>query len=276
MAKKRKSNQRKPQPQQQTGERVIGELFGSLEEEPDIEADVAELGENPEASVDETPAEKPKIKRFYFVFAVFVIVMAIIGCISTVRTAVDITARLVDNTALKQELAQFIFPVVVNDIAPFESASDIPNSSKVTCAVWNILINKDTKNYEASMGGLTIPEYDVMASCKDIFGSSAMLEHQTVGTAEVRFTYDEENHVYYANKNIRYLTYAPYIVSMDESDNGTFKLIVGYLPPTVATVSGLTGVEASPEKYMEYTINRWDGKTTLLAVAFSDYKPETE
>ncbi|MGN0650803.1 MAG: hypothetical protein ACI4KM_10230 [Oscillospiraceae bacterium] len=276
MAKKRKSNQRRPQAQQQTGERIIGELFGSLEEEPDIEADVAELGVDSDAGEEKAPAEKPKRKRFFFVFAVFVIIMAIIGCISTIRTAVQITARLVDNTALKQELAQFIFPVVVNDIAPFESASDIPNSSKVTCAVWNILINKDTKNYEASMGGLTIPEYDVMASCKEIFGSSAMLEHQTVGTAEVRFTYDEENHVYYANKNIRYLTYAPYIVSMDESDNGTFKLIVGYLPPTVATVSGLTGVEASPEKYMEYTINRWDGKTTLLAVAFSDYKPETD
>lgn len=271
MAKKRKNNYNKPQPPQ-TGERVIGELFGSLEEEPDIESDVAKLGENHDLSAEATP-EKPKRKRFFFVFAVFVIVMAIVGCISTVRTVVQITERLVDNTALKQELAQFIFPVVVNDIAPFESASDIPNSSKVTCAVWNILINKDTTNYEASTGGLTIPEYDVMASCKEIFGTSAMLEHQTVGTAEVRFTYDEENHVYSANKNIRYLTYAPYIVSMEESDNGTFKLIVGYLPPTVATVSGLAGVEASPEKYMEYTINRWDGKTTLLAVAFSDYKP---
>lgn len=276
MAKKRKNDQRRSEQRQQTGERVIGQLFGSLEEEPDIETDVAELGESAESAAEEASAEKPRKKRFFFGFAVFVIIMAIIGCISTVRAVVEITARLVDNTSLKQELAQFIFPVVVNDIAPFESASDIPNSTKVTCAVWNILINKDTSHYETDMGGLTIPEYDVMASCKDIFGSTAMLEHQTVGTAEVRFTYDEENHVYYAGKNIRYLTYAPYIVSMDESDNGTFKLIVGYLPPTVATVSGLTGVEASPEKYMEYTVNRWDGKTTLLAVAFSDYKPETE
>lgn len=247
---------------------VMSQLFGTLESEPDIENDIAELG----AELDDTivAEEKPKRSRFFFCFAVFVIIMAIVGCVSTVRFVADSTAKLFDNTLLKNEFAQFIFPVVVNDIAPFENASEIPNSTKITCAIWNILINKDTEQYENANGmGLTIPEYDVTAACKEIFGTSVSLEHQSVGSAEVRFTYDETNHTYAASKNIRYLTYAPTIVDMTES-SGTYTLLVGYLPPTLASVAGINGMEVSPEKYMEYTIERWEGKNTLLSVRFTD------
>ncbi len=267
MAVRRNSGGETPQNE----EKVINQLFDTNEEETDIENDIAELG----TELDDTEAVKPvKKSRFFFMFAVFVIVMAIIGCISTVSFIANLTAQLVDNTSLKNEFARFIFPVVVNDIAPFENVSEIPNTSKITCSVWNIIVNKETEEYEGESGVLTIPEYNVMASCKELFGSTASIEHETVGTAEMRFTYDEEKHVYTASKNIRYLTYAPYIVDIAESD-GNYVLIVGYLPPTVATVTGISGMEAFPEKYMEYTINRWDGKDTLMSVRFSDYTPET-
>ncbi len=254
--------------------RVINQLFGTLESENDIESDVAGLGENETPQPEE--AKKPVKRRFFFAFAVFVIIMALIGCVATVRFVADITGRLLDNTSLKNEFAKFIFPVVVNDIPPFETVNEIPNSAKITCSVWNILINKDTEQYSSSGGrGLTIPEYDVAASCKEIFGTSATIEHATVGTAEVRFIYDEENHVYSAEKQIRYLTYAPRIVDMTEN-GGTYTLIVGYLPPTVASVAGISGMDASPEKYMVYTINRWEGRDTLISVGFSDYTPESD
>lgn len=269
MAKKKKT----PSAEQPQGEKIIDQLFGSLEQEPDIETDIAELGTGgePEAQT----VEKTGKSRFFFGFAVFVIIMAIIGCISTVRFTVQLTGSLLDNSSLKNEFAQFIFPVVVNDIAPFESADEIPDSSKISCAIWNILLNGDTKEFEVSGGmGLTIPEYNVSASCRELFGATVSLQHQTVGTAEVRFTYDEEKHSYSASKNIRYLTYSPKIIDISESSD-VYTVIVGYLPPTVAAVAGVSGLQAQPEKYMEYTISRWDGKDTLMSVRFSDYKPQT-
>ncbi len=271
MARKKRNSA--PKAKQQQAEKVINELFGSLEDEADIEDDIAELGGNDTADPEAVP-EPVKKKRFFFGFAVFVIIMAIVGCVSTVRFAADMTGRMLDNTSLKNEFAQFIFPMVVNDIAPFDSIDEIPNTSKITCAIWNILITKDTTPYEDGLGGLLIPEYDVMASCKELFGSTVVLEHQSVGTGEVRFTYDEEIHVYAAAKNIRYLTYAPQIVEMSEVD-GNYQLIVGYLPPSLAAVSGVSGMEVSPDKYRLYTINRWEGKNTLLSVEFCDYVPDT-
>lgn len=262
-----------PKEKQQNGEKVINQLFGSLDAE-DIEDDITELGGNEPAEASDVP-EPVKKKRFFFGFAIFIIVMAIVGCVSTVRFAADITGKLLDNTSLKNEFAQFIFPMVVNDIAPFDSIDEIPNTSKITCAIWNILLTKDITPYEDGLGGLLIPEYDVMASCKEMFGTTVVMEHQSVGTGEVRFTYDEENHLYSAQKNIRYLTYAPQIVEMSEVD-GNYQLIVGYLPPSLAAVSGISDMEVSPDKYRLYTINRWDGKNTLLSVEFCDYVPSTD
>lgn len=115
----------------------------------------------------------------------------------------------------------------------------------------------------------------MLASCRELFGSTVSLNHQTVGTAELRFTYNEETHTYSANKNIRYLTYSPQIISMTE-DGDVYTVIVGYVPPTLAAVAGTGGISALPEKYMEYTISRWDGKDTLMSVRFSDYTPQTE
>lgn len=277
MAKKKKNNspaQAKPPvvPAEDKGEKIIDQLFGRLDQEPDIESDIAEMG-NPAAEEDST--EKPRKNRFFFGFAVFVIIMAVIGCVSTVRFIAGITGSLMDNTSLKNEFAEFIFPVVVNDIAPFENADEIPDSSKISCAIWNILLNSDTTDYEGGNIGLTIPEYDVSASCRELFGSSVTLQHQTVGTAEMRFTYDENTQSYTANKNIRYLTYSPKVISINKSSDA-YTVLVGYLPPTVAAVAGVSGLSAQPEKYMEYTISRFDGKDTLLSVRFSDYQPQTE
>lgn len=251
---------------------MIDQLFGRLDQEPDIESDIAEMGNS---DVEAESPEKPRKSRFFFGFAVFVIIMAVIGCISTVRFVAGVTGSLLDNTSLKNEFAEFIFPVVVNDIAPFESADEIPDSSKISCAIWNILLNSDTSAYEGGNMGLTIPEYDVSASCRELFGSSVTLQHQTVGTAEMRFTYDENSHTYTANKNIRYLTYSPKLISISKSSD-VYTVVVGYLPPTVAAVAGVSGLSAQPEKYMEYTISRFDGKDTLLSVRFSDYQPQTE
>ena len=182
-------NKEQAQKQSQEESRVIDELFGNLDE-PDIESDIAELGGS--ESEQAVSGKQPR-SRFYFVFAVVVIVMAVIGVISSVRFVAQITSNLLDNTSLKNEFARFIYPVVVNDIAPFEEPDEIPDSSKISCAIWNILLNQDTSEFAKDEGnGLTIPEYNVLASCRELFGSTVSLNHQTVGTAELRFTYNGE------------------------------------------------------------------------------------
>lgn len=274
MSKKNKQN---AQARQKHNEDVINELLGEVEDEPDIEieSDVANLGKGSDDDVKTAVSfeeRHEKKRKMFFVIAIFVIVMAFIGLYSSIRFIAKGISDLADNTALKNEFARFLLPVVANDIAPFENESEITNSSKVSCAIWNIMVNKDTSAYKDSpAGGFLVPEYDVTVSCKEIFGSGASLTHQTVGSGESRFTYDEENHVYNCTKDLRYLNYAPKITEMTES-NGTYVLKVDYLPPSITMVADGLGLTIDADKTLEYTINRWEKKNTLMSIRIINNK----
>ena len=270
MSKKKKTN---AEVRQKHNENVINELLGEVEDEPDIEIeeDIANLGEDPDSDVKTAEfgdEREEKKRKAFFAVAMFVIVFAFIGLFASVRFIANGISELADNTALKNEFARFLLPVVANDIAPFENESEITNSSKISCAIWNIMVNKDTSTYkESPAGGFLVPEYDVTVSCKEIFGSGASLEHQTVGSGDSRFTYDAVNHVYNCTKDLRYLNYAPRIIAMSES-NGTYVLHVEYMPPSITMVADGLGLTVEADKTLEYTINRWEKKNTLMSVRF--------
>ncbi len=268
-----KRNKQETTSREKYSEDVINELLGEIEDEPDIEIeeDVLSMGNSSEddAKTAEPDEEKSaKTRRWYFAAAVFIIIMAVIGLVSSVRFVVKGISNMADNTALKTEFARFLLPVVANDIAPFEDESEITNSSKVSCSIWNILINKDTSEYKPSSdGGILVPEYDVSVSCKELFGAKSTLSHQTVGVGDSRFVYDEKNHVYTCSKNMRYLNYAPKITEMT-GRNGTYVLTVDYIPPSITmAVEGL-GITSESVKTLEYTISRVDKKNTLVSVRF--------
>lgn len=262
MAKKKKTDIR-----EKHSDDIINELFGSSEEEPDIETDIADLGQEPDYDIK--IAENPKKKRFFFGFAVFVVVMALVGALCCCGMLFKFAKNIVDDSSLKNEFARFILPVVANDISPFQNETEISESAKINCAIWNILLNKDYSAYKGDDAGeYIIPEYDVMVSCKELFGTSSTVEHQTVGYGEAKFSYDKENHIYTCARSLRYLNYAPKITDLKNTGGGVYVCRVEYIPPSISTFDDDLGVETSPDKIMEYTINRYEKQNTLVAVKF--------
>lgn len=256
------------EPREKHNEDIINELFGEIDEAEDLETNVADLGQDSEDDIK--IAEDPRRQRFFFGFAVFVVIMAIIGLITCIRLIVMGIHGLVDNTYLKNEFTRFILPAVANDISSFNSEAEISNSAKINCSIWEILLNKDYGTFPKSQTGeYLIPEYDVGVACKEIFGSSSSITHQSVGYGDARFVYDEERHVYSCGRNLRNLSYAPRISEMTEV-NGVYTLKVEYLPPSISLVADNLGVETDPDKTMIYTITRQDKKNILTSVAFPD------
>ena len=251
---------------------VFDELFEGIDAQTEIEDDIADLGTD-EAD-DTVVAENPVRHRFFFGFAIFIVIMAIIGMIASVRFIINGVGSLMDNKSLKEEYTRFLLPVVANDIAPFSNESEIVHSAKVGCSIWNILLNHDLADYKKTPDGeLLIPEYDVGVSCKELFGTNAEIVHQSTGTADTRFIYNEQNHTYTCTYNMRYLSYAPEIAQM-EQNGGVYTLTVDYFPPSIRIVSQDIGVEPTPEKTMTYTIWRDNGKNTLMSVKETDKPAE--
>lgn len=267
---------------------VLNELLNEFDEEKNTEnsGENAEYphGENTSVIMEESRAEKnddassdskaetsaaPKKHTFYFIFAVFTIIMALVGVVSAAVFAIGKISNAVSSSSLKDEYTKFLLPVVANDIAPFENENELSNSAKINCSIWNIMLNHDTSLYKLSeTGEFLIPEYDVEYSCREIFGSSSGIIHRTVGSSDMSFTYNADNHVYSCSKDLRYLNYVPVITEMSQ-DGGTYTLTVDYYSPAVRFLSENMGIEAETEKTMKYVINRYDGKNTLVAVEFA-------
>lgn len=263
MAKKQNS-----EPRDKHSDDLINELFGEIDEAEDLENDVADLGQ--ESEDDVKIAENPNRQKFFFGFAVFVVIMAIIGFVTCIRFAVVGVRSLVDNTALKNEFTQFILPAVANDISSFRSEGELSNSAKINCSIWAILLNEDYDKFKTEIAGeYLIPEYDVGVACKELFGSAASITHQSVGYGDARFVYYEDRHVYSCGRNLRNLSYAPRISEMTEN-SGVYTLKVEYLPPSISLVANNLGVETDPDKTMIFTITRQDKKNILTSVAFPD------
>ncbi|MCH5196153.1 MAG: hypothetical protein J1F28_05535 [Oscillospiraceae bacterium] len=281
------NNKRKPN--NTNRENVLNELLNELDEETKYNFENGGYGENTDTfvnnisdvlskiendSVEKSDVNsvktKPKKKNgFYFAFAVVVIVMAVVGIVATVIFTVNSIRDLASSNSLMEEYTRFLLPVVANDTAPFDSENELSNTAKINCSIWNIMLNHDTSSYKLSdTGEMLIPEYDVEYSCKEIFGTSSGLIHRTVGSTDMRFSYDSENHVYSCVKDLRYLSYVPVITEMSQSD-GIYTLTVDYYSPSVRFLSENMGIEASSEKTMKYIISRYDGKNTLVAVQFT-------
>lgn len=257
-----------------SSDKIIDELFGEIEEAGDLETDVADLGQGSDDDVK--IAESPKRQRLMFGFAIFVVIMALIGLVTCIKLVVTGIRGLVDNTSLKNEFTQLILPAVANDISTFGSESEISNSAKINCSVWRILLGEDYNKFPKSQEGeYLIPEYNVGAACKELFGSSAAITHQSVGYGSARFVYDEDRHVYICSRDLRNLSYAPHIEQMTEI-NGVYTLTVEYLPPSISLVSDNLGIETDPDKTMIYTITRRDKKNYLTSVAFPDENTNVE
>lgn len=248
---------------------VINDLFGEAEETADIESDVADLGL--ESEEDVKVVDETRRNKFYFGFAVVVVILAIIGLVTCIKLTVSGIQSLVDNTPLKNELTSFILPAVAVDVTSFSSEEEIPNSAKVNCSIWKVLLSDNYTQYKSStVDGYNIPEVDVSVACKELFGSDSTLTHQSVGYGESRFLYNAESHVYTCPRNLRNLSYAPHITEMTESD-GVYTLTVDYLPPSILMVmDDYLGVETAPDKSMIYTVSRQDKKNTLISVEFPD------
>lgn len=223
----------------------INEVSAQLDEEEAVE----EVSEE----VAEVKAERPN--KFYLVFAIFIITMSIIGVISTVRFGIQTVNEIANQTSLKNELALFLYPIVTVDPPEFSETEEIPASVIVESAIWRIILTGDNSNYEKLYNTyMYVPAVDVEFSIKSIYGNSAQIVHQTVGSTSSSFTYDENMNSYLVPISPRYTAYSPVVT--DVSNIGElYTVTVEYMPPTALAIEGIR-LENTTTKTMIYTLSK--------------------
>ncbi len=239
---------------------LVGNLGSALEE--NVEEMDQLLTDNTDTVVEASP--KTKSHRGFIVVGAIVLVLSIIGAVSTVRFISSTVYDIADQRALKQEFTKFIYPVVITDPPEFSSVEYLHSSTIIASSLWKIILFNDTSHYEKDMGIMTVPAIDVEASARSLFGYGYEIEHRSIEDVEFLFEYDSSTNSYIVPEKTYYTTYAPKIVELS-SVGELYTIKVNYISPSPLASAGIAS-EDDTIKTLIYTVSRSKGKMAIHSI----------
>ena len=280
--KKKKPRPPKPakaptDPEKKKPEKKLDESIESIRKMFDNALD-EQSEELAELTMAEPEPEMPDLgkggkRKGYLILGALMMILAVIGLISTVSFTVDKVKAFADNTQQKTEFARFIYPVVICDPAPFGQSVKLRSDTVITAAIWDIILYEDKSKYDSDFDMIIVPELDVEQHAAKLFGTGLSIKHQSILGADVQFYYNEDIKSYRIPANPKYFTYSPYIEDITRVGE-SYTITVGYVSPTPAWLT-LTGDETpKPEKYVNYIVQKRGDEYTLLGIQQSDKMPE--
>lgn len=242
---------------------ILHGLAGSIEEA--FSEDTSEIQQDDIIVVDvpEKKGNKKGKKIFFFIAGLTVIVFAVLGIISTVITVSGAISDIANQTALKNELTLYLYPIVATDPPSFDKAESLTSSSIIKAAVSRIRLTGDMSKYQSEEGLIYIPEFDVETNAKSIFGGAIQFEHRTVGHIDDLATYVPDKKAYAVADMQMVPNYSLEITELSNIGE-TYIVTVDYYPPAV----DIPGLEKKPEsiKTMIYTIVKSGDKKTITSL----------
>jgi len=195
------------------------------------------------------------------------ILLALVGFISVVVTAVTLTDRLLDNQAEKEQIEDTIRPVLMWDPLPFENPADINPVQLLNFSMWATLMDENTTHSFNENMEIIVPASDLDVAAATLFGPGIELHHRTFGDYEQSFYFDAARGIYHVPATVQLFLYSPRVISIER--NGEFYDVrVGYIPPMGTYTANLQGLRAEPrpDKYMIYVMRRVGDTFQIVAV----------
>lgn len=242
--------------------KILDSLAGSVDEvEEELEREEAD--DETEAVFDPA-APMMKNRKTFFIAGIIIILLSVVGLITTVRFTVNAVKDLLNQSSLKNDFAEFLNPMTIIDSPAFDSTENIPPSVVISASIWRILLSGNTDKYESTETNMTISEIDVESAAAALFGYSVTVEHQTVTAGSSYFEYNASSKSYNVPTNADNNTYWPRVREMSNVGD-TFTVVVEYMPPIMGV--GDTAIP-DPAKSMIYTVSRTASSMTLKSIQY--------
>lgn len=158
--------------------------------------------------------------------------LVIVGVVSIVRTGIDVTRSLLDNSAERKEYEVRIRPLVWFDVLPFDSIDQLDQNTLKQVAIWGIIDREGSSIAKNENELPIIPTVDVDHYAKELFGKNfAFYEHGPFEDSSLGlvYEYDAENSYYIVPGTSLELAYTPTVVEIKNLQNGVKQVVVGYV-----------------------------------------------
>ncbi|MCR5706684.1 MAG: hypothetical protein K6G82_00230 [Ruminococcus sp.] len=213
-------------------EKPKGKITSALEKIMDEDPDeiIAERSEKTEDDETDAAGGKSLKKRLYTVFGIVFAVLACVGLVTVIATAVKLLGSFTSGDSKKTGFADVVYPAVIMDIESFDEPSQLTSDQVITAAIWSMIMSDGTlDSYEKTFDVVRVPAVDVESYAVKLFGDDLPeLTHTTVGPAESRFYYNEEKESYNVPLTPVTFTYSPEIKSVTKSGS-EYTLTVDYI-----------------------------------------------
>ncbi|CBL16301.1 hypothetical protein [Ruminococcus champanellensis] len=210
-----------------------------------------------------SPSEARRHRRrqiLYFFIGVFFLFAAVLGCIQISKSMRQRFAGFANNETQKQDFADFLEPVVVMDIADFDSVSDLDPDQILSAAIWDFMIHGDMDKYEHTMDIVTVPAIDIEAHAAKLFGEGLSFSHHTIGTGDMRFYYNSDNKSYNIPAAPSYFSYTPLVEQISKEED-RYTLTVAYKEEVPSWQKHDSAAETAKE--MEFVLQELNGAYIL-------------
>mgnify|MGYP003288869877 CR=1 FL=1 len=246
---------------------ILHGLAGSLEEA--FSEDTSEIQQDDVIIVDvpERSGKNRGKRVLFFIAGVTIIVFAILGIISTVITVSQGISDIANQTAFKNDLTRYLYPIVATDPPSFDKTENLTSPTIIKAAISRIRLTGDMSKYHREDGMVYIPEFDVETNAKNIFGGSVTFEHRTVGHVTDLATYIPDKKVY-AVEDMQFIPNYSLKISELQNVGETYTVTVDYFPPSI----DIPGLDREPEsiKTMIYTIVMSGDKKTITSLKIAE------
>ena len=246
---------------------ILHGLAGSLEEA--FSEDTSEIQQDDIIVVDvpKRKGNKKGKKTLFFIAGLTIIVFAVLGIISTIMTLSGAISDISNQTAFKNELTLYLYPIVATDPPSFDKPESLTSPSIIKAAISRIRLTGDMSKYQSEEGLIYIPEFDVETNAKSIFGGSIQFEHRTVGYIDDLATYIPDKKVY-AVADMQLVPNYSLKISGLSNVGETYTVTVDYYPPVVE----IPGLDKKPDivKTMIYTIVKSGDKKTITSLKLEE------
>ncbi len=201
--------------------------------------------------------------------AVFV-AFAVWGMLSAIVYTYRSISGLFDDSAKRERYESFISPVVMVDPAPFTMVENLEDELLLQSAMWAALTgeNRGVYTYD-DVGLLLVPASDLDVAAVKLYGPDVQIVHRSFDDKDASYLYDPEISAYRV-PSISKVAYSPFVESISKESDGKITLKVGYVAPGNMWTTDVTeeSDDPKPEKYMLYTLSKWDQGYYISSVSY--------
>ena len=148
-------------------------------------------------------------RRYAAPLGFLVLVLAVVGVVALAVSGVRAIRRSQDDTALREEIMEFLEPVTLYNPAAFTDINDNPQDALLEAAVWKVTEQERIRQLKEKdevcayplddLGRMVIPQDEIRLAYDSLYGGDAIIQHHTVGEAgaSVALEYDGDSQCYH-------------------------------------------------------------------------------